>query len=78
MRNADDVHNDRKKGMAQRDRLVQLKHLIDTLKNACKSFYHPYRDLAVDEIMVASKTQTGITVYEGKTNKLRIQTVCLG
>lgn len=36
---------------------------MDTIKNSCKSFYHPHRDLAVDERMVAYKAKTGMTLY---------------
>ncbi|KAM6912008.1 piggyBac transposable element-derived protein 4-like isoform 2-T2 [Lycodopsis pacificus] len=57
----EDVHNDRKKGTADHDKLLRLKPLMDTIKNACKAFYHPHIHLAVDERMVASKAKTGIT-----------------
>uniref|UniRef100_A0A8B9GL59 PiggyBac transposable element-derived protein domain-containing protein n=1 Tax=Astyanax mexicanus TaxID=7994 RepID=A0A8B9GL59_ASTMX len=57
------VKNNRKKGTAEHDKLFQLKPLMDTIKNACKSFYHPHKNLAVDEWMVASKAKNGMTQY---------------
>ncbi|XP_056108147.1 piggyBac transposable element-derived protein 4-like [Rhinichthys klamathensis goyatoka] len=59
----EDVQNDKKKGTADHDKLFRLKPLMNTIKNACKSFYHPHRDVAVDERMVASKAKTGMTQY---------------
>ncbi|XP_040004641.1 piggyBac transposable element-derived protein 4-like [Xiphias gladius] len=59
----EDVHNDRKKGTDHHDKLFRLKPLMDTIKDACKSFYHPYRDLTADERMVAYKAKTGMTQY---------------
>ncbi|XP_031728538.1 piggyBac transposable element-derived protein 4-like [Anarrhichthys ocellatus] len=59
----EDVHNDRKKGTADHDKLFRLKPLMDNIKNACKAFYHPHIHLAADERMVASQAKTGITQY---------------
>lgn len=36
---------------------------MDTIRSACMAMYHPRRNLAVDERMVACKASTGITQY---------------
>lgn len=59
----EDVKNDKKKGTANYDKLFQLKPLMNTIKDACKSFYHPHRDVAVEERMVAAKVKTGMTQF---------------
>ena len=58
-----DVQNDRKKGTPDHDRLFRLKPLLDTIKDACKAFYHTRQNLAIDERMVATKAHTGMTQY---------------
>lgn len=45
------------------DRLFRLKRLLDTIKVACKTFDHPYKNLAVDERVVASRAKTAMTQY---------------
>lgn len=59
----EDVCNNRKKGTAEHDRLFQLKPLLNTIRTACKSFYHPHRDLTVDQRMMASKAKIPVTQY---------------
>ncbi|XP_032371499.1 piggyBac transposable element-derived protein 4 [Etheostoma spectabile] len=58
-----DGENDRKKGTPDHDRLFQLKPLLDTIKNACLSFYHPRQNLAINERMVAAKPHSGMTQH---------------
>ncbi|CAM4510701.1 unnamed protein product [Leuciscus chuanchicus] len=58
-----DMDNDRKRGTPEHDRLCRVKPLMDTIRQACKSIYHPKRNLAVDERMVACKAHTGMTQY---------------
>lgn len=41
------------------DKLFHVRPLIDQLQTACQSLYHPQRELAVDERMVATKEKTG-------------------
>ncbi|XDV34811.1 hypothetical protein PO909_004929 [Leuciscus waleckii] len=60
---AGDRENDRKKGTDEYDRLFRVKPLIETIRLACKTTYHPRRNLAVDERMVACKANTGMTQY---------------
>ncbi|XP_016314883.1 piggyBac transposable element-derived protein 4-like [Sinocyclocheilus anshuiensis] len=58
-----DKENDRKRGTAQHDRLFRIKPLMDTIRLACKAFYHPRRNVAVKERLVACRANTGMTVY---------------
>ncbi len=58
-----DKENDRKRGTAEHDRLFRVKPLMDTIHQACKSIYHPRRNVAVDERMVACKANTGMRQY---------------
>ncbi|KTG35826.1 hypothetical protein cypCar_00003561 [Cyprinus carpio] len=60
---AEDKENDKKKGTNEYDRLFRVKPLMDTIRLACKTIYHPRRNLAVDERMVACKASTGMTQY---------------
>lgn len=57
----EDVRNDQKKGTDQRDTLFQLRPLMDAIKTTCMTVYHPHKNLAVDERMVASKAKTTMT-----------------
>ncbi|CAM4713481.1 unnamed protein product [Leuciscus chuanchicus] len=56
-----DMDNDRKRGTREHDRLFRVKPLMDTIRQACKAIYHPKRNLAVDERMVACKCSS--TIY---------------
>ncbi len=53
-----DKENDRKRGTAEHDCLFSVKPLMDIIRHACKSIYHPRRNLAV-----ACKANTGMTQY---------------
>ncbi|XP_067226594.1 piggyBac transposable element-derived protein 4-like [Chanodichthys erythropterus] len=59
----EDKENDRKRGTADHDSLFRVKPLMDTIRLACKAIYHPKRNLAVDERMVACKANTGMRQY---------------
>ncbi|XP_030644477.1 uncharacterized protein LOC115824894 [Chanos chanos] len=59
----EDRVNDDKKGTSEHDRLFRVKPLMCTIQTACKAFYHPCRNLAVDERMVPCKGHTGMTQY---------------
>lgn len=50
-------------GTPHYDRLFRVKLLMDKIREACKTCYHPKRNLAVDERMVATKAKTGMTHY---------------
>nr|XP_046253824.1 piggyBac transposable element-derived protein 4-like [Scatophagus argus] len=60
---AEDLINDRKKGTPGHDKLFTVRPLYDDILNACQNYYHPRRELAVDERMVATKARTGMTQY---------------
>uniref|UniRef100_A0AAY5K092 PiggyBac transposable element-derived protein domain-containing protein n=1 Tax=Esox lucius TaxID=8010 RepID=A0AAY5K092_ESOLU len=66
----EDVINDRKKGTPEYDKLFRLKPLMDEIRLACMASYHPHRNLAVDERMVASQARNGLSEYiKAKPNK---------
>ncbi|XP_052453856.1 piggyBac transposable element-derived protein 4-like isoform X27 [Carassius gibelio] len=58
-----DEENDRKRGTDQHDRLFRIKPLMDTIRLACKAFYHPRRNVAVKERLVACRANIGMTAY---------------
>ncbi|XP_049426342.1 piggyBac transposable element-derived protein 4-like [Epinephelus fuscoguttatus] len=57
----ENVINDRKKGTPDFDKLFRTKPLMDEIRTACQAHYHPRKELAVDERMVATKAKTGLT-----------------
>ncbi|XP_049425710.1 piggyBac transposable element-derived protein 4-like [Epinephelus fuscoguttatus] len=59
----EDVMNDMKKGTPDHDKLFRAKPLMDEIRTACQAHYHPGKELAVDERMVATKAKTGLTQY---------------
>lgn len=59
----EDRENDMRRGTPHYDRLFRVKPLMDKIREACKTCYHPKRNLAVDERMVATKAKTGMTQY---------------
>ncbi|KAL2079792.1 hypothetical protein ACEWY4_025536 [Coilia grayii] len=59
----EDEENDLHKGTLHHNRLFRVQPLFDHMRAACKSSYHPRRELAVDERMVATKAKTGFTQY---------------
>lgn len=54
-----DQQNDGKKGTLGRDRMFHVQPLLHEMCAACKSSYHPRRELAIDEWMVATKAKNG-------------------
>lgn len=59
----EEVENDKKRGTPDYDKLFPVRPLYDEILNACQAYYHPRRELAVDERMVATKAKTGMTQY---------------
>uniref|UniRef100_A0A671V4K0 PiggyBac transposable element-derived protein domain-containing protein n=1 Tax=Sparus aurata TaxID=8175 RepID=A0A671V4K0_SPAAU len=59
----EDAENERKKGTPGYDKLFRVRPLYDEILSACQAYYHPRRELAVDERMVATKAKTGMTQY---------------
>ncbi|XP_050955471.1 piggyBac transposable element-derived protein 4 isoform X2 [Labeo rohita] len=58
-----DKENDKKRGKAGYDHLFRIKPLMDTIRLACKSFYHPRKTLVVNERLVACRANTEVTRY---------------
>ncbi|XP_048013474.1 piggyBac transposable element-derived protein 4-like [Megalobrama amblycephala] len=58
-----DKENDKKRGTAEHDRLFRIKPLMDTIRLACKAFYHPRKNLAVNERFVACKSNAEMARY---------------
>ncbi|XP_008421750.1 piggyBac transposable element-derived protein 4-like [Poecilia reticulata] len=66
----EDVKNDEKKGTPGYDKLFRLRPVYDEILRACQAYYHPKREIAVDERMVATKAKTSMTQYmKNKPNK---------
>uniref|UniRef100_A0A8P4KD33 PiggyBac transposable element-derived protein domain-containing protein n=1 Tax=Dicentrarchus labrax TaxID=13489 RepID=A0A8P4KD33_DICLA len=59
----EDNKNYEKKGTPEYNKVFRIKPLIDDILSACQAHYHPRRELAVDERMVATKAKTGMTQY---------------
>ncbi|KAL3991578.1 ATP-dependent RNA helicase DDX56/DBP9 [Sarotherodon galilaeus] len=59
----EDLKNDAKKGTPGHDKLFRIRPLYDEILSACQAYYHPRRELSVDERMVATKAKTGMTQY---------------
>ncbi|XP_053351649.1 piggyBac transposable element-derived protein 4-like [Clarias gariepinus] len=58
-----DQENDGEKCTPGFDKLFCIRPLLDNMRVACKSLYHPKRELAIDDRMVATKAKTGLTQY---------------
>ncbi|XP_052453883.1 piggyBac transposable element-derived protein 4 [Carassius gibelio] len=56
-----DKENDKKRGTAEYDHVFRIKPLMDTIRLACKAFYHPRRNLIVNERLVACRANTEVT-----------------
>ncbi|XP_051739538.1 piggyBac transposable element-derived protein 4 isoform X3 [Ctenopharyngodon idella] len=66
-----DKEHDKKRGTAEHDQLFRIKPLMDTIRLACKTFYHPRRNLAVKERLVACRANVGMTRFmNAKPTKL--------
>uniref|UniRef100_A0A673KZZ0 PiggyBac transposable element-derived protein domain-containing protein n=1 Tax=Sinocyclocheilus rhinocerous TaxID=307959 RepID=A0A673KZZ0_9TELE len=59
----DDRENSQKKGTQAYDRLFKIKPLYNDIVSACKTYFHPDRQLAVDKRMVATRARIGIKQY---------------
>ncbi|KAI3363662.1 hypothetical protein L3Q82_001286 [Scortum barcoo] len=62
----EDQQHDRKKG-AGCDKLFGVRPLYDDILSACQAYYHPRRELRVDERMVATKAKTSMYMKDKQT-----------
>lgn len=60
----EDEEYSRKKGTPDYDKLFKIKSLYADIVSACKTYFYPKWQLAVDEHMVASKARIGLNQYK--------------
>lgn len=58
-----DAENNNKRGTAAYDLHCKIKPMYQELKDACKNFFHPFQNIAIDERIVATKARNGLKQY---------------
>nr|XP_015196272.1 PREDICTED: piggyBac transposable element-derived protein 4-like [Lepisosteus oculatus] len=59
----EDKKNYRKRGTPQHDRLFCLRPLLDSLIQACQTYYHPHQSITIDERIRPSKAGIAFKQY---------------
>ncbi|KAM4630947.1 piggyBac transposable element-derived protein 4-like [Polymixia lowei] len=58
-----DAKNNKKRGTAAFDPLYKIKPLYDNIRDACKSYFHPSQNIAIDEKTVVSRARKCLKMY---------------
>ncbi|XP_056092195.1 piggyBac transposable element-derived protein 4-like isoform X2 [Rhinichthys klamathensis goyatoka] len=56
----EDEKNDSKKGTAAYERLGKILPLYQVIREACKTYFHPFQNITIDERIVAAQPRTGL------------------
>lgn len=65
-----DAENDTKRGTSAYDGLCKIKPMFLELRDACKTHFHPYQNISINERMVSTNPRTGLEEYmKCKTTK---------
>ncbi|XDV14750.1 hypothetical protein PO909_014946 [Leuciscus waleckii] len=56
----EDEKNDSKKGTAAYERLGKIIPLYQVIREACKTFFHPFQNITIEERIVAAQPRTGL------------------
>ncbi|XP_057187839.1 piggyBac transposable element-derived protein 4-like [Triplophysa rosa] len=55
-----DEKNKKRKGTPEDERLGKIQPLYQVIREACKTYYHPFQNITIDERMMTSQARTGL------------------